>query len=76
MDKIYSMLKELRPEFDFHTSNDYAADGLLDSFDIVSLVSMLEEGYGIKINALDILPENFANAEAMAKMVEKNGGTL
>ena len=43
MEKIISILSEIRPEFDFTQSSDFIADGYLDSFDIVALVSALEE---------------------------------
>lgn len=76
METIHSILSELRPEFDFQSSEDYIADGFLDSFDVVALVSALEEKFGILIDALDILPENFANAEAIAALVRKSGGTV
>ena len=76
MDKIYKILSQLRPEFDFQASTSYIEDGLLDSFDMVSLVSELEENFNILIDALDILPENFSSAEAIAQVVRKNGGEL
>ena len=76
MDKIYDILAELRQEFDYHSSSDFIADGMLDSFDIITLVTELEEGFGILIDALDIVPENFCSAEAIAGVVSKNGGTL
>lgn len=76
MEKIYELLADLRPEFDFHTSEDFIADGLLDSFDIVSLISDLEAHYHILIDALDILPENFGSAQAIAEVVAKNGGAV
>lgn len=76
MEKIYSILEELRPEFDFHSSNNFIEDGLLDSFDMVSLISELENAYNILIDALDIVPENFSSVEAISEIVKKNGGTL
>ena len=76
MEKIYSILSSLRPELDFRNSKNFIEEGLLDSFDVVSLVSGLEEQYNILIDALDILPENFGSAEAIAEIVKKNGGTL
>ncbi len=76
MEKIISILSEIRPEFDFTQSSDFIADGYLDSFDIVALVSALEENYGVLIDALDILPENFCNLEAIAEVVKKNGGKV
>lgn len=76
MDKILSILEEIRPEFDFTKSDDFISDGYLDSFDMVSLVATLEETYGILIDALDIVPENFCSIEAMAAVIEKNGGEV
>lgn len=73
-EQILAMLEELRPEFDFTDSSDFVTDGLLDSFDIISLVSMLEEKYGIRIDGLDIVPENFASAESIVGLVKKSGG--
>ncbi|MCI8392187.1 MAG: acyl carrier protein [Roseburia sp.] len=73
-EQIMAMLNELRPEFDFVSSDDFIMDGLLDSFDIISLISMLEERYGIKVDGLDIVPENFASADAIIALVNKSGG--
>jgi acyl carrier protein len=76
MEGILAMLAELRPEFDFVESENFIADGLLDSFDVVSLTNMLEEKYGITIDGLDIVPENYATVEAIAGLVKKSGGTV
>lgn len=76
MDKIYEILTELRPEFDFRSSKDFIEDGMLDSFDIISLVTEIEEQYDVLIDALDILPENFCNVEAIANVIRKNGGAI
>ncbi len=75
-DQILAMLNELRPEFDFSDSEDFITDGLLDSFDIISLCSMLEEKCEIKIDGLDIVPENFASVDAMLALVRKSGGSV
>jgi len=76
MNKIYEILTELRPEFDYKQSKDFIADGLLDSFDIVSLVVELEEKFNVTIDALDIVPENFGSAEAISKVIQKNGESV
>ena len=76
MDNIYTILNELHPEYDFHESTDYIEDGLLDSFDMIQLVSELEERYHITIDALDILPENICSADAIAALIRKSGGTV
>ena len=76
MEKIFSILQGLRPELDFHESTNYIEDGFLDSFDVISLVSELEETYGIIIDGLDIVPENFLNADTIAELVKKSGGRI
>lgn len=75
-EQIMAMLAELRPEFNFVESNDFVMDGLLDSFDIVSLTNMLEEKYGVTIDGLDIVPENYASVEAIAGLVKKSEGAV
>ncbi len=76
MNDILAMLNELRPEFDFNDSDNYITDGLLDSFDVMQLTTMLEEKYSIMIDGLDIVPENFVSIEAISNLVKKSGGSI
>jgi acyl carrier protein len=76
MKPIAEILKEIRPEFDFTTSNDFMADGMLDSFDMVTLVSTLDKTYGISIQGTDIVPENFQNLQTIEALVRKCGVQL
>jgi len=76
MNDIYEMLKELRPEHDFKASSNFIEDGLLDSFDLISLIDMLEEKYSVTIDGLDIIPENFDCVESIVKLVKKSGGVV
>ncbi len=75
MDKVYKVLEEIRPEFDFRDSEDFIEDGYLDSFDIVAVVSELESSFGIIIDGLDVIPENFVSVETICNVIKKNGGT-
>jgi len=70
---IIEILKEIRPEFDFTVSRDFIADGMLDSFDVVTLVAALDKQYGISINGTDIVPENFKNVESIEALLRKSG---
>ena len=72
-DKILSILHTVRPEGNFAASTDYLGDGLLDSFDIVTLVSSLDDAFGISIDGLDILPENFSSITAIEALLIKTG---
>lgn len=73
-EKIYSILEEIRPEFNFKESKDFVEDGYLDSFDVVTLVSLIESEFGVIVDALDILPENFSTVASICELVRANGG--
>lgn len=45
---------------------------MLDSFDVVTLVSELEEKFSIAIDGEDIIPENFSSVDRIANLVEKS----
>jgi acyl carrier protein len=76
MKPLAEILKEIRPEFDFTASNDFMADGMLDSFDMVTLVSTLDKTYGISIEGTQIVPENFQNLQTIEALVRKYGVQL
>ena len=73
MKTIDQLLKEIRPEFDFTSSQDFIADGMLDSFDVIALVADLDKTHGISIAGVDIVPENFQNIASMEKLLRKYG---
>ncbi len=73
---ILKVLKRIRPEYDFLSSTNYIEDGLIDSFDLVTLVSDLEMEYNIIIDGLDIVPENFDNIDSILRTIRKNGGSI
>ena len=73
MKALPEILKEIRPEFDFTASSDFIVDGMLDSFDMVTLVSTLDKTYGISIQGTDIVPENFMNLGTIEALLRKCG---
>lgn len=73
-EQIVKILAELRPEFDFTQKGvDFIEEGMLDSFDLVTLVSELDSTFGISIDGVDILPENFSSVDSIAALLVKNG---
>ena len=73
-EQIIRILTELRPEFDFTQEGvNFIEEGMLDSFDMVNLVSELDATYGISIDGVDILPENFSTVHANVALLVRNG---
>jgi acyl carrier protein len=73
MKALPEILKEIRPEFDFTASSDFIADGMLDSFDMMTLVATLDKTYGISIQGTDIVPENFRNLQTIGALLRQSG---
>ena len=71
-EKIIKILTELRPEFDFRLKVDFIAEGMLDSFDIVSFVDAIESEFDVQISGMDVIPENFNSVESILKTIQKS----
>lgn len=71
MEKLIEILEGIRPDVDFKTEQELIDDGILDSFDIVSIISELNDEYGIAIRVNELSPENFNSAAAIMGMVER-----
>ncbi len=70
MEKIVEILESVRPGIDA-TSKALVDDELLDSFDIVTLVSELIDNFNVEISVEDIIPDNFNSVEAINKLIER-----
>ena len=70
MERIIEILKRIRPDIDVESMN-FIEDGSLDSLDTLRLISELEEKYSITIESGDIVPENFANIDAISKLINR-----
>ena len=70
---ILEILDEIRPGVDWEAETAIIDDGLLDSFDIISLVGELEGEFGVKIGLEHLEPENFNSLDAIVSLLEKLG---
>ncbi len=70
MEKLIDIVKGIRPDIDIN-SKTLVDDDMLDSFDIVTLVSEIIDAFGVEISVEDIVPENFNSLEAMMNLIEK-----
>jgi len=71
METIKTVLNNIRPEIDFEQFSDFIQHGILDSFDLVTLISELDQEFSISIDGTDIIPENFKNLQTIKKLIEK-----
>ena len=71
MDKLIELLKGIRPDLDFENETALIDDGLLDSFDVVSIISEIDDVFGVHIRITELDPENFNSAEAIWNLVQE-----
>lgn len=69
-EKIITILDEICPGVDFSTETSLIDDGIIDSFDIVAIVTDLMEEFNVEINVDDLTPENFNSVEAIKNLIK------
>lgn len=69
--ELREILEEIRPDVDFDTETQLIDGGVLDSFDIVTLVAEINARLDIAIPAEELIPENFNSAKALANLLER-----
>ena len=71
MEELLEILSDLHPEVDFTDCDTLIDDKILDSFDIVSLITEVSDAFDVRIPASEIIPENFNSAEAIWTLIQK-----
>ncbi len=70
-EKIVDILKEIKPTKNLEGITDIVEGNYLDSFEIMNLIMLLSETFGIEIDFEEITAENFNSIEAMVSMIER-----
>lgn len=71
MEELLRILHDLHPDVDFGAADDLIGDGILDSLDIVTLITEINSAYDVSIPAEEILPENFSSAKAIYDLITR-----
>ena len=71
MKELLEILQELHPEVNFEEEEHLIDDKILDSFDIVSIISEIADQFDVTISAEHILPENFNSAKALYALIQQ-----
>ena len=71
MNEIIDILTELHDDVDFTTETGLVENGILNSLDIVDIISEIDDRFDVEIPAEEILPENFDSAEALWALVQR-----
>lgn len=68
---LLKILEEMHPDTDIAACKGLVKDKILDSFDIITLITRIREEFDVVVPADRILPENFNSLDALEKMVQE-----
>ncbi len=71
MEELLEILKEVLPNVDWESDADLVDDGLLNSIDIITIISEITDEYDIKISTDEMRAENFNSVQAIYDMIQK-----
>jgi acyl carrier protein len=71
MNDLLEILNDLHPDVDFENEEHLIDNMILDSFDIVTLISEISDVYDVTISAEQIIPENFNSAKALYALIQE-----
>ena len=73
-EEVLAVLKKVKPTKDLENCTDIVEGGYIDSFELMMLISELNDTFGIEIGVEDIAFENFNSVDDMTAMVERLKG--
>ena len=70
MEKLLEILAGIRPDVDFENETALIDDGILDSFDVVSIISEIDDNFDVQIRISELDPENFNSVQAIWALIQ------
>ena len=70
MEKLLEILQRVRPDVDFKNETLLIDDGILDSMDVVSIISELDDEFGVQVRINELIPDNFNSVEAIWYLIQ------
>ncbi|MBO5657292.1 MAG: acyl carrier protein [Agathobacter sp.] len=71
MEELLEILEDLHPEVDYDTETGLIDKAILDSFDIITIISEIADTFDVVVPAKEIIPENFNSAQALWNMITR-----
>lgn len=71
MEKLIEILHNVKPGIDFTVTKNWITDGVLDSFDIVTIIAAINEEFDIEFPVMEVMPETFNDLESLYSVIVK-----
>ncbi len=70
MDELLEILEEINPDIDYHTCTTLVDDGIFTSFELVNVVTQIDDVFGVQILPGQIIPENFNSVSDIYRLIK------
>lgn len=70
-ERLLTLLYEINDENDYESEEALIDDGLLSSLEILSIVSAIDNEFGVTIRVAELEPENFNSVDAMLELIAR-----
>ncbi len=71
MEELIQILESIHPDVDYRANDKLIENKILDSFDIITLISEINDTFDVAIPAEEIIPENFNSAEKLYELIRR-----
>ena len=69
-EQLLAILEEICPGVDFENETSLVDDEIIESLDIVNIVSEIMYSFGVEFEVGDLIPDNFNSVDAMLALIE------
>ncbi len=69
-EQVLKILKDVKPLADFSTAEHFFTSGVLDSFDVIMLISELCDAFEVRFSPSELTPENFDSVDSIVLMIQ------
>lgn len=67
--RVLKILESVNEEILTYRGSDMLGDGIIDSFQVIDIVSSLEEAFSLEIDAEYVIAENFSNKDSVIALM-------
>ena len=71
MEKLISILEELKPGIDYTNTTDLVSSGILDSMALVELIGNIETVFQVEVTMDEFVPDNFESVNTIMDMIKR-----
>ena len=69
-EKIIAVVEDTNPEVSKYQGNDMMREGVIDSFEVIDIVTALEDEFDIEIDASLVVADNIRKMDSIVEMME------